>query len=151
MRGFKNPQTFNLYNIFITKVPIIMKSYKFIVEKTNTGFSAYAADDNLPVGTTGGSFNELKLNILDAINSYFEFLEEKEVTAEQITTQMDIQSFFEFYPEFNAKGLSKRINMNESLLSQYISGIKKPSKKQVDRILGGIKELGKEVSKLEFS
>ena len=26
-----------------------MKSYKFIVEKTNTGFSAFAEDDNLHV------------------------------------------------------------------------------------------------------
>ena len=129
-----------------------MKSYKFIVEKTNTGFSAFAADDNLPVGTTGSSFEELKSNILDAINTYFDFKEKPEVTVDQIVTQMDLQSFFEFYPEFNAKGLSKRINMNDSLLSQYITGAKTPSKKQVDKILGGIKELGKEVaSQLEFS
>jgi len=129
-----------------------MKSYKFIVEKTGTGFSAYAEDDNLPVFTTGTSFTELKNNILDAINTYLEFKKKPEVKEEQITTLMDLKSFFEFYPEFSAKGLSKRININHTLLSQYISGKKRPSQKQVDRILGGVKELGKEVSnQLEFA
>ena len=42
----------------------------FIVEKTNTGYSAYASDD--PVATTGKSFSELLLNATEAYNLYLE-------------------------------------------------------------------------------
>jgi predicted RNase H-like HicB family nuclease len=41
-----------------------------IVEKTNTGFSAFAED--LPVYTTGKNMAELNKNILEALNFYFE-------------------------------------------------------------------------------
>ena len=38
----------------------------------------------------------------------------------------------------NAKALSKRIGMNQSLLAQYIKGIKKHSVIQTKRILQGV-------------
>jgi hypothetical protein len=41
--------------------------------------------------------------------------------------------------------------MNESLLSQYVHGIKKPSVAQTNRILAGIREIGQELSSLNFS
>jgi hypothetical protein len=41
--------------------------------------------------------------------------------------------------------------MNETLLSQYVNGIKKPSQKQTEKILAGIKSLGKELQQLEFA
>ena len=37
-----------------------MKNYKFIVERTQNGFSAFTEDENLPVTTTGKDFDELK-------------------------------------------------------------------------------------------
>ena len=37
-----------------------MKKYKFLVERTQTGYSAFIEDDNLPVFTTGKDFEELK-------------------------------------------------------------------------------------------
>jgi len=45
----------------------------------------------------------------------------------------------------NAKFLAKRIGMNETLLSQYVQGTKKPSAKQTGKILNGIHEIGKEL------
>ncbi|SEF84013.1 type II toxin-antitoxin system HicB family antitoxin [Algoriphagus boritolerans] len=44
--------------------------YKMIVEKTQTGFSAYSPD--LPVFTTGDSKNELLKNAVEAFNLLFE-------------------------------------------------------------------------------
>ncbi len=44
--------------------------FKFIVEKTRTGFSAYSED--LPVYTIGRTFTDLNSNIPEAINFYFE-------------------------------------------------------------------------------
>jgi hypothetical protein len=40
--------------------------------------------------------------------------------------------------------------MNQSLLAQYISGIKKPSGQQTERILSGIRKLGKELSEIHL-
>lgn len=128
-----------------------MKNYKFIVERTSTGFSAFAEDDSTPVFSTGKDLEELKKNILDALNLYLEHTGKKTVTADNIITKMDLPSFFEFYSIINAKALSKRINMNETLLSQYVNGKKSPSEKQIQRILSGVKDLGKELMQLEIA
>ena len=128
-----------------------MKKYKFLVERTQTGYSAFIEDENIPVFTTGKDFEELKANMLEALNLYLDYSEKKLVTAENIITKIDLPSFFEFYSVINAKALSKRINMNESLLSQYVTGKKEPSEKQINRILTGVKELGKELMQLEIA
>lgn len=47
------------------------------------------------------------------------------------------------------KALSERIVMNQSLLVQYIKGIKKPSDAQIKRILKGIRDLGRELSQVD--
>ena len=128
-----------------------MKNYKFVVERTQTGFSAFAEDENLPVFTTGKDFEEIKTNILEALNLYLEHAGKKAATAEKIITRLDLPSFFEFYSIINAQALSKRINMDESLLSQYVNGKKEPSEKQIQKILTGIKDLGKELMQLEIA
>lgn len=125
-----------------------MKKVVFIVEKTNTGYSAFAQD--YPVYTVGESIVDVRKNILDAINTWFEHKNLPEITEGQIELKLDIPQFFEFYKEINAKAISKRIGMNESLLSQYVTGVKKPSTKQRARILEGIKSLGKELVNLEL-
>ena len=128
-----------------------MKNYKFIVERTSTGFSAFTEDENAPVFTTGKDFEELKTNMLEALNLSLEHDGKKTVTGENIVTRIDLPSFFEFYSVINAKALSKRINMNETLLSQYVNGKKEPSEKQINKIMNGIKELGKELMQLEIA
>ena len=75
--------------------------------------------------------------VLDAVNLSFEdkgFV----YTIDEIGFTYNMASFFEFYKVINAKALSKRIGMNQSLLAQYIKGIKKPSAKQTQRIMNGV-------------
>ena len=62
----------------------------------------------------------------------------------------DFQSFFNYHDVLNQRAFSRRIGMNHTLLSQYIQGKKKPSPKQVDRILKGLNELGKVFGKAKF-
>jgi hypothetical protein len=45
-----------------------MKKVRVIIEKTSTGYSAYA--EKLHIYTTGGNVNELLANILEAVNFY---------------------------------------------------------------------------------
>ena len=125
-----------------------MKRVTFKVAKTNTGYSALA--EGYPVLTVGDNMDDLKKNMTDAINSYFED-EGKEFGLEDINIAVDLPSLFEYYKEINAANLGRRIGMSKSLLSQYINGIKTPSKKQVERILEGIKSLGRELSRLEIA
>jgi|GEM_PF-6345272 len=57
----------------------------FVIEKTSTGYSAYAEDfDHIPVGTTGKDMATLKRNITDALNLYrdhkgFEPISDKDI------------------------------------------------------------------------
>ncbi len=126
-----------------------MKKIKLTVEKTSTGFSAYAED--YPVYTTGNTITELKSNIVEALNLYNEEAELPQIDENQIVVNLDLPQFFEYFKVINAKALSSRVGMNQSLLAQYVGGQKIPSQKQVEKILTGIRELGKELSDLEFS
>jgi predicted RNase H-like HicB family nuclease len=118
-----------------------------IVEKTKTGYSAYA--EKYPVFTVGKTLEELKSNILEAINLHHE-KSGKSVTEDDLKIVLDLPQFFEFYKVINAKALSERIGMNQSLLAQYIKGIKKPSVTQTHRILKGVQQVGRELAGVQF-
>ena len=57
---------------------------KMIVEKTTTGFSAYS--EKLPVHTEGTSLDELKSNMIEALNLYFQN-ESKVISEEDLSVQ----------------------------------------------------------------
>lgn len=126
---------------------VLKKKTKLIVEKTDTGFSAY--NESYPVFTTGESFTELLHNAVEAMNLYLAeqgtFVQENNIEFE-----IDLKQFFQYYRVINAKFLANRIGMNETLLSQYVQGRKKPSKAQVNRILLGVQEIGRELSNINL-
>jgi len=115
------------------------------VEKTNTGFSAYC--EKYPVFTTGKSFMELQYHAVEAINL---FLSDQDtyITKENVEFEIDLKQFFQYYRVINAKFLAQRIGMNETLLSQYVQGRKKPSAAQTNKILLGVQEIGRVLSKI---
>ena len=118
-----------------------------IVEKTNTGFSAFSED--LPIFTTGKTVPELINNAYEAVQLYFE--EEKiKVSHENIKFEIDFKQFFQYYKVLNSKFLAEKIGMNPTLLSQYIQGRKKPSKNQTEKILAGIQQIGRELSEVNL-
>ncbi|RYY06735.1 MAG: XRE family transcriptional regulator [Sphingobacteriaceae bacterium] len=120
---------------------------EIIVEKTKTGYSAYT--EKYPVYTVGSNLDELKSNLLEALNLYFE-AENKIFSEADLKITLDLPQFFEFYNVINAKALSERIGMNQSLLAQYIKGIKKPSANQTQRILQGVQQIGRELAEIRF-
>ena len=118
------------------------------VEKTKTGFSAFATD--YPVFTTGKTISELSKNLAEALNLYFED-DGFKVDEKNIDLEFDLKQFFQYYRVINAKFLADRIGMNPTLLSQYVQGRKKPSAIQTGKILNGIREIGKELSELSLA
>jgi predicted RNase H-like HicB family nuclease len=122
---------------------------KVKVIKEDTGYSAYSEVGKNLIATQGETFEELKDMILDAVNLTFE--DQAFVYIEnELQFEFDLESFFDFYKVINAKALSERIGMNQSLLSQYINGIKKPSASQTKRILNGVQQIGRELSEVRF-
>jgi predicted RNase H-like HicB family nuclease len=113
------------------------------VEKTNTGFSAFSVD--YPIFTSGKSIPELINNAYESTEFYFEE-ENVKIEPKDIIFEIDFKQFFKYYKVINAKFLSEKIGMNPTLLSQYVSGTKKPSSKQTEKILSGIHQIGQELS-----
>ena len=122
---------------------------KITVVKEDTGYSANTLVNCNFIATEAETFEELNKMVLEAVNLAFE---EKGFiyTIEEIQFEYDLESFFDFYKVINAKALSKRIGMNQSLLAQYIKGIKKPSVIQTKRILQGVHQIGRELTEVRF-
>jgi predicted RNase H-like HicB family nuclease len=123
------------------------RKIKMIVEKTDTGFSAFAED--LPVYTTGRTVPELIDNAVEAANLCFEE-EHMKINPDNINFEIDFKQFFQYYRVLNAKFLAEKIGMNPTLLSQYVQGRKKPSAEQTDKILMGIHRIGRELSEINL-
>jgi predicted RNase H-like HicB family nuclease len=119
------------------------KKIMVIIEKTDTGFSAYAED--YPVYTTGESMNELINNTHEAFSLYFE---NKKFNPARLAFEIDFKQFFQYYKVINSKALAEKIGMNPTLLSQYVRGHKKPSETQSRRILYGINRIGQELAEI---
>jgi predicted RNase H-like HicB family nuclease len=129
----------------------IMKTMKkkitMIVEKTNTGFSAFSND--YPLYTTGRTIPELIDHAFEALELFFED-DKIKVTRENLKFEIDFKQFFQYYKVINSKFLAEKIGMNPTLLSQYVQGHKKPSETQTEKILYGIHQIGQELSEINL-
>jgi predicted RNase H-like HicB family nuclease len=123
------------------------KKIKMIVEKTDTGFSAFSED--YPIYTTGRTIPELIDNALEASNLLFEE-DDIRIEQENLKFEIDFKQFFQYYKVINAKFLANKIGMNPTLLSQYVQGRKKPSDAQTEKILLGIHQIGQELSEINL-
>jgi hypothetical protein len=123
------------------------KKISMIVEKTNTGFSAFAKD--YPIYTTGKTMVELLDSAFEAVNLYFED-ENINIVHENLKFEIDFKQFFQYYRVLNSKFLADKIGINPTLLSQYVQGHKKPSEAQTQKILLGIHQIGQELSEINL-
>lgn len=124
-----------------------IKKIKVMVEKTDTGFSAFC--DDYPIFTTGRTIPELIDNAMEAANLFFEN-DNIKLTHDNFKFEIDFKQFFQYYKVLNSKFLADKIGMNPTLLSQYVQGHKKPSDKQTQKILFGIHQIGQELSEINL-
>ena len=125
------------------------RKVKVVVVKESRGYSATSRTGQDFIATESDTFDELKTSILEAINFAFEE-DGVRYVFDNLRFEFDLESFFDFYKVINAKALSERIGMNQSLLAQYIKGIKKPSPAQTKRILRGVQQIGRELVEVRF-
>jgi predicted RNase H-like HicB family nuclease len=123
------------------------KKISMIIEKTDTGFSAFSED--YPIYTTGKTMTDLLDNAFEAANLYFED-ENIKISHENLKFEIDFKQFFQYYRVLNSKFLADKIGINPTLLSQYVQGHKKPSEAQTEKILLGIHQIGQELSEINL-
>ena len=117
--------------------------------KEDVGYSANVVSKNKFIAAEADTFDHLLTNLVEAINLTFEEYGFS-YQLNELKFTYDLESFFEYYSVINAKALSERIGMNQSLLAQYIKGIKKPSAAQIRRILTGVQQIGKELAEVQL-
>ncbi len=90
------------------------------------------------------TFEELRKNLIDAAEDVLNDAKPLgyPVTWNHFEVTLDVASFFRSYRIINATEFGKRVGINNTLISQYVSGLKSPGKKQTAKILQGIRELG---------
>jgi hypothetical protein len=120
----------------------------FLIEKVADGYTAYA--EGFSLLAEGDTIQETYANAHEAL------ADQCEVTGENpadfaVSFRFDIPAFFDAYPIVNISALGQRLGMNNSLISQYISGKKTPGPKQRAKIETGIHELAQELSQLAFT
>ena len=59
-----------------------------------------------------------------------------------------IADIFKRFPWLNVSEVARTLGINKSLLSRYIYGIKKPSEKRTQQIIGTIRQLGREMASI---
>jgi len=129
-----------------------------ILEKTTDGtYSAYLPD--LPgCISTGDSILDIKNSIKEAVDFHIEGMRRENLSIPGefegdiiLTYRMDLESLFEWFSGILTKsGVSKITGMNQSLISQYVSGIKTPSSKQTKKIERALHNLGHELLEIEL-
>ena len=120
---------------------------KLTILKEDVGYTAVGQWKDRSLVTSGDNWEELKEMIIEMLDLVFEDLGFT-YTIDEIQFEYDLESFFDFYKIINAKALSERIGMNQSLLAQYINGTKKPSQTQLNRIIKGVQQVGRELSEV---
>ncbi|MEN6618298.1 MAG: type II toxin-antitoxin system HicB family antitoxin [Rikenellaceae bacterium] len=125
-----------------------MKKITATLEWTKDGYSVWF--DELPsVFSYGATVEQAKAEARKAIDLYFE--DERQPAwyknGFEIDVKFDVAALINCYQHiFTKRALSKITGINESLLSQYATGLKKPRKQQVERIEKGLHTLSQELS-----
>ena len=130
-----------------------MKTLTAIIERNEDAFFAYI--NELEGCVAGGqNYEEVKDNLEQMINAFREEDEEISKRLEKgynIKYEVDLNSVFSLIPEINITQLAKLIKMNPGLLRQYVSGSKKASEKQTNKVMAGIKRLTEKLKSLQIT
>jgi predicted RNase H-like HicB family nuclease len=134
-----------------------METVQVIMEKTNTGYSAYSPQAD-GVITVGDSIEETKTNMLEAIEMLIDTAKEFDESLPeilqgeyQVKFKIDVPTFFEWMSGVMTKsGIATIAGLNRDLVNQYANGIKTPGPKQLGKIEKAIHNLGSDLLSISF-
>jgi len=123
-----------------------------IIEKTATGFSAYAKEiDGL--ATVGNNISEIKANFNKVLQYHVEYLQEQgekvKITDFNISYQIDLEQVFDYFSVINKSAFAEHYaEINQSLFRQYTKGLATLSSDKMLQISKGLHKLADELSDL---
>lgn len=129
-----------------------MHTLNATIECLENGYSAYI--ENLDgVVATGSTVDEIKKNLISALDDYVETCKElnlkppAELTGNyQIDFSMDVKSLLALYDGiFTKSGLERLTGINQKQLWHYANGLSKPRRAQVLKIENALHRLGNEL------
>ena len=135
-----------------------MKKIVAIIEKgEEDGYSIYAADENIPLFSSGETEQDARTEFEQLVTEQAEFIKERvgqypdwydgNVVVEY---RYDMSAFFLSFPFINATEFAHAIGMNPSLLRKYKSGLAKASERQKDLIQHKFEDIVRRLSQVRF-
>ena len=127
-----------------------------IVEKTGTGFSAYAKEIN-GLATVGDSLAELKQNFNEVLTYHIEYLQEQGEASASIDNYdvyyvLDLEQFFDYFSVINKSAFAEHyVKMNTSLFRQYTRGLTPLSSDKLKQISEGLHKLADEINGMSLA
>lgn len=123
-----------------------------IIEKADNNYSAYI-DGIDGIITTGNTIDEIKKNMVEAIELYVETCKELDLECPeelegdyQLNFKMDVKSLLEFYSGiFTKAGLERITGINQKQLWHYASGNRNPRPEQKIKIETALHKLGEDL------
>ncbi|MDO9614969.1 MAG: hypothetical protein Q7J86_10670 [Bacteroidota bacterium] len=133
-----------------------MKTLKVIVCKAGKGVSAHLPEiDGYVIACE--TVEKLKRDLADGLSFHIEGLYEDE-REPWMNEPYDFEFLFQDIPALidgysgliNQSSLARISGINESLMRQYVTGIKRPSRKVTQRIESGLKRYADELRSISF-
>lgn len=124
-----------------------------VVEKTSTGFSAYAKEIDGLIAT-GDTIREIKQEFNEALFHHVEYLQEtgnSSVSMDDYNVNyvLDLEQFFEYFSVINKSAFAEHyVNMNASLFRQYTKKLAPLSDDKLKKISFGLHKLADEINDL---
>ncbi|WP_372472650.1 type II toxin-antitoxin system HicB family antitoxin [Capnocytophaga sp. ARDL2] len=134
-----------------------MNTINVILEKTNTGYSAYSTEIT-GAGTVGDTIEEVKNNYAEIIELTIDYFNEigdvekaQQLQTANIKYHIDLNAFFEYYSLFNKSELAKYLGINPSHLRRLSMPNMELSNEKAEQIQMGLQRLSKEIQTFSFS
>ena len=130
-----------------------MKELVAVIERNEDSYFAYIEEiDGCVAG--GKNYNEVKSNLDNILNLMIK--EEEEVrqvlrNGYKIRFEVNLESVFDLLPEINISQLAKSGRINPGLLRQYVSGTKRASERQTDKVMKAIQILSNKLSSISLT
>ena len=130
----------------------IMYTLRIVIERAENNYSAYI-DGIDGIIATGQTVDEIKTNMIEAINAFVEECNElgcevpKELQGDyELNFKMDVKSLLDFYSGiFSKAGLERITGINQKQLWHYASGNRNPRPEQSLKLETALHKLGEEL------
>ena len=129
-----------------------MCTLRIVIERAENNYSAYI-DGIDGIVATGQTVDEIKTNMIEAINAFVEECNElgcevpKELQGDyELNFKMDVNSLLDFYSGiFSKAGLERITGINQKQLWHYASGNRNPRPEQSLKLETALHKLGEEL------